>query len=229
MAFSEDDQDTGHMNDLPETDDETLYRLATPTDHSEEGDNLSDEDKGLKESQCVSNKRKKTKQPTKAKLSVKYKRNQIGGQSMKTKRGKLHQGKMGIRKCRENVLSISRSNSPDVPMDENCDRERQFSSNLIQYTKRYVGRASHESLSPPPESRGARGNYSDLSLSGERLFRAPKQKCPKRLRVIRKQTILSDPLSHRATSRAVVGNTILIRTLRSVGEWVRGEVRVGTN
>ena len=178
MAVIDSDRDMD-LIDPSETDDETLYRLATPTDRSADGENFSDENENYEESHFVPSKRNKVKLSTKANLAAKFRRNSIGGQSLTaSKRGKSRKGRFGGKKGREFVKKTVRSDSPKVVNENDDSDECRIFCNPNQYPNSTNDRVMHESPNLLPQSRGARGNYSDRFLGEERLSRALRSERP---------------------------------------------------
>ena len=178
MAVIDSDRDMD-LIDPCETDDETLYRIATPTDRFEEGENSHDENENYEKTHFVPSKRNKVRLSTKTNLTSKFRRNSIGGQSFSASiGGKLRKGRVGGKRGREFVKKTVRSGSPEVVNENDDSGECRIFCNPNQYPNSTNDRVTHESPNLLPQSRGARGNYSDRFLGEERLSRALRSERP---------------------------------------------------
>ena len=173
MALSESDRDVD-LFDQSETDDETLYRLATPTDNSEGGDNPSDgvEDDGNVDLPKI--KKNKAKPSNREKHVGKFRRKAIGRQALSgTKMGKLRKTGGKNQNGKENGQNdFSRSVSPGVHLNNTSGEENRMFNHSIHYSRGNDDAATENGPNPPPQSRGARGNLSDQFPRNERLSRA---------------------------------------------------------
>ena len=190
MALTESDRDTD-LIDLSETDDEMLYRLASPVDHNDESDNLSNEDDYSDDVEVLPTRKSKAKLSNRVRHVGRSRKKPVGGQaSVMTKMGKLRKGTGKHGKSRTNGQNTLQSNSPCVSMNGNTDREPGFPD---QYPNGNAGRTSHESPSPSPQSAGDRGNFSDHSPRDERLSRARRSEMPDEILVSERVTKEKQP------------------------------------
>ena len=178
MAFSESDRDT-NLIDLSETDDETLYRLASPVDHDDERESPSNEDDYLNDVEVLPTGKNKAKVSNRVGHVGKFRKKPVGGQTLlMTKMGKPRKGTGRQSKSRSNEQNASRPKSLGVSINGNTDREHRSAD---QYPHRNASRTSHESPSPSPQSGGDRGNFSDHSPRDERLSRARRSEMPEEI------------------------------------------------
>jgi len=173
MALSESDRDVD-LFDQSETDDETLYRLATPTDNSEGGDNPSD---GVEDDNNVDLpkiKKNKAKLSNRLKHVGKFRRNAIGRQTLSgTKMGKLRKTGGKHRNGKENGQNdFSRSVSPGIHLDNTSGEENRMSYPSSHYRRGNDDTVAEMDPNPLPQSGGARGNFSDHFPRNKRLSRA---------------------------------------------------------
>ena len=173
MALSESDRDVD-LFDQSETDDETLYRLVTPTDNSEGGDNPSD---GVEDDDNVDLpkiKKSKAKLSNRVKHVGKFRGNAIGKQALSgTKIGKLRKtgGKHKNDKEKERN-DFSRSVSPGVHLDNTSGEENRMTHHPSHYRRGNDDTVTEIGPNPLPQSGGTRGNFSDRFPRNERLSRA---------------------------------------------------------
>ena len=207
MAFmeSEKNSDIGEVSD---TDNETLYRLATPLDHWEEGSNPSS-DVSHSENDFPTNKNDKAKHSIWPKSVANSERTPPRKQApIVPKMVKLQRGKRGKYQGRKNVSNnISRSGSSRFILENIGSEDQQISYDSDQYHNRRSNRVSQEDPNVPPQSGGARGNHSDRFPDEERLPGPVDQKCPRRVWFLLKQRLLNILLLHRRIIKAVVGNS----------------------
>ena len=133
MAFMESDKNSD-LSKVSDTDNETLYRLATPLDYSEEGSNPSS-DVSHSENDFPTNKIDKAKHSIRPKSVVKSGRTPPRKQApIVPKMVKLQRGKRGKYQGRKNVRNnISRSESSGLILENIGSEDQQISYDSDQY------------------------------------------------------------------------------------------------
>jgi len=199
MALSESDRDVD-LFDQSETDDETLYRLATPTDNSEGGDNPSD---GVEDDNNVDLpkiKKNKAKLSNRLKHVGKFRRNAIGRQALSgTKMGKLRKTGGKHKNGKENGQNdFSRSVSPGVHLDNTSGEE-----NRRSYHSSHYRRGNDDAVTEigPILCHKAEALGETFLIISPVMSGCPEpedQNCPKRVRLFQKRQISNNSLVPRA-------------------------------
>ena len=173
MARSDRDLDADLVNQS-ETDDDMLYRLATPTDNPEEGDNLSDEIENDDIVNLFQANKSKAKFTNSGKRVGKFRRNAIGRQALSvTKMEKMRKTGGKDQNGKENRRNdFSRSVSPGIHLDNTSGEENRMSYPSSHYRRGNDDTVAEMDPNPLPQSGGARGNFSDHFPRNERLSRA---------------------------------------------------------
>ncbi len=178
-------EDETNLTNTSESDGETLYRLATPSDHSEGGDYISNEDDDDVRD-VLRTKHGQTKSSTKTRFQKGCLKTRGRKAQTSKKTDRSHKRTTLNLVDRENVeYNMSQIVSPgSLVRDKNVDETRTHyhqGVNLDDNSDRMVADDPNSLRTPE----GARENFSDRSPRDERLSRAPRSEPPDEIGVDR--------------------------------------------